>query len=176
MAASAPKIEIREIEVDDIPAVFHLGNELFHGPTVTTLYRTWDEYEVTTNFNQDPELSLVAETEDGRIIGFALGTTYKKFKGSWKYGMLSWLGVHPDFQGAGVGRRLYREMERLMLEEDVRMMMIDTAVQNVAAVEFFKRMGYGKPQYEVWLSKVVSRPKKRPRANPQQEPTKNAPD
>jgi len=56
------EVEIREMAAEDIPVVYHLGNRLYHGPKFTTLYRTWDACEVTTGFNQDPELCLVAET------------------------------------------------------------------------------------------------------------------
>jgi len=149
------EVEIREMGVEDIAEVFHLGNQLFHGPEFTTLYRTWDAYEVTTNFNQDPELSLVAEAGDGKIVGFALGTTYAKERSPWKYGLVSWLGVRPEYQGKHIGERLYREMERLMREQGVRMVMVDTAAENAPAIGFFEHMGFGKPQYEVWLSKVI---------------------
>ena len=85
-----PKIEIRDLEIDDIPTVYHLGNVLFQGKGYTTLYRTWDPYEVTTSFNQDPELCVVAE--DGvieKVVGFALGTTYEKERAAWMYGYIA---------------------------------------------------------------------------------------
>ena len=67
-----PDIEIREMGVDDIPAVFHLGEQVFTADKTPTLYRTWDEFEVISIFNEDTEYCLVAEVE-GQIIGFAMG-------------------------------------------------------------------------------------------------------
>ncbi len=147
--------EIREMEVYDIPDVYQLGNVLFHGRQFTTLYRTWDAYEVTTNFNQDPELCLVAEADDERIVGFALGTTYEKEQGAWKYGQIIWLGVDPAYQGSHVGSMLYQDMERRMRLQGVRMLLVDTASSNTMALRFFKGMGFGKPRYQVWMSKVI---------------------
>ena len=48
-------VAIREMEIDDIAAVFHLGEQLFTAQEVPNLYRTWDEYEVITLFQGDPE-------------------------------------------------------------------------------------------------------------------------
>jgi len=51
-------------------------------------------------------------------------------------------------------------MERRMREEGVRMSFVDTARSNSGAIKFFKRMGYGKPEAEVWLSKILQRTRK----------------
>jgi ribosomal protein S18 acetylase RimI-like enzyme len=152
---STREIKIREMRVEDISPVYRLGYQLFHSLEPTTLYRTWDAYEVTTNFNQDPRLSLVAESPSGRIVGFALGKTYENESGGWKYGHLLWIGITPKWQRSHVGAQLYREMERRMHEDGVRMMFIDAAKSNIRAVRFFRRMGYSRPETEVWMSKVV---------------------
>jgi hypothetical protein len=52
---------IREMEIDDFPEVFHIGEEVFTVEYSQSLYRTWDEFEITTLFNSDTELCLVAE-------------------------------------------------------------------------------------------------------------------
>jgi ribosomal protein S18 acetylase RimI-like enzyme len=133
---------------------------LFKSQEASTFYRTWDAYEVTNNFNQDPRLTLVAETRRGRIVGFALGTTYEDESGGWKYGYILWMGVSPRQQGSGLGSQIYHEMERRMHEEGVRMAFVDTARTNTGAIRFFKRMGYGKPEAEVWMSKILQRARK----------------
>lgn len=148
------------MRLDDIPGVYRLGHQLFHSLELSTLYRTWDAYEVTTKFNQDPRLSLVATAANGRIMGFALGTTYEKESGGWRYGHLLWMGVSPRWQKKGVGRQLYHEMERRMHQEGVRMVFTDAAKSNTGAIRFFKRMGYGRPESEVWLSKIIQRTRK----------------
>jgi ribosomal protein S18 acetylase RimI-like enzyme len=145
------------MRVDDIAAVYRLGDRLFRSQEASTFYRTWDAYEVTNNFNQDPHLTLVAESRKGGIVGFALGTTYESELGGWKYGYLLWMGVSSRWQGGGLGTELYREMERRMHKEGVRMAFVDTARSNTGAIKFFKRMGYGKPEAEVWMSKLLQR-------------------
>jgi len=68
-----PNVEIREMELVDLPAVFELGQKLFTADKLPTLYRSWDEDEVIRLFGADWETCLVAEVEE-RIVGFALGS------------------------------------------------------------------------------------------------------
>jgi hypothetical protein len=47
-----------------------------------------------------------------------------------------------------------------MHQDGVRMAFMDTARSNTGAIKFFKRMGYGKPEAEVWMSKLIQRIRK----------------
>lgn len=153
-------VAVREMRVNDIPTVYRLDQRLFQTREILTLYRTWDAYEVTHNFNQDPRLSLVAESANGKIVGFALGTTYENESGGWKYGHVLWMGITARWQRFHAGSELYHEMERRMHHDGVRMVFIDAARSNMGAIKFFKKMGYGRPETEVWMSKVIQRRRK----------------
>lgn len=155
-SASPENLRIREMTIDDFPAVFHIGEQVFTAESFQTLYRTWDEYEVTTFFNSDSELCLVAEA-GGKILGFALGTTVKKHNSPWKYGYLVWLGVRTDIQQGGVGSGLFKEIKHRMKEQGVRMMIIDTSADNQPAVRFFEKQGFGDVQEHVYMSLNLSR-------------------
>lgn len=152
-----PRISIREMEIDDLAAVYHLGESLFTRTALPVLYRTWDPYEVTSAFNTDPEFCLVAEDEEGRIVGFALGSTVDKDGPSWRYGYLAWLGVKEEFQGLGVAQRLLHEFEKRMKEEGVRMLIVDTEGDNAKALAFFRKNGFTRPTSHVWLTKSLTR-------------------
>lgn len=156
------KLRIRELMIDDFPEVFHIGEEIFTAEYSQSLYRTWDEYEITTLFNTDNELCLVAEA-DAKILGFALGTTVEKHNSPWKYGYLIWLGVREEAQKKQVGNRLFKEIKRRMKEQGARMIIMDTSADNEAALSFFQKMGFKHKQEHVFLSLNLSRrtPKKR---------------
>lgn len=145
------ELEIREIEIDDIPEIFHLGELIFTVDRVPTLYRTWDEYEVTSLFNSDPEFCLVAEIGH-LIVGFALGTTVTKTRSSWKYGYLVWLGVLPEWQRDGVGGRLFDRLAEKMIEDGVRMFLVDTEADNTPALQFFRKKGFANPEEHIYLT------------------------
>jgi ribosomal protein S18 acetylase RimI-like enzyme len=144
-------ISIRPMEIDDLAQVFHLGERLFTAEDVPNLYRIWDEHEVVDLFHSDPELCLVAE-EGERIVGFAMGTTVTKSRSAWKYGHLVWLGVDPEYQGTGVAEKLFHALLELMLEDGVRILIVDTEADNYAAIKFFRKMGFSHPQEHIYLA------------------------
>lgn len=155
-------LRIREMTIDDFSEVFHIGEELFTAEYSQSLYRTWDEYEITTLFNSDNELCLVAEAGD-EILGFALGTTVQKQHSAWKYGYLVWLGVVKSIQKGGVGKSLFKELKRRMKEQGVRIIMIDTSADNDAAINFFHKQGFGDIQPHVYMTLNLTRKKKKAR-------------
>jgi ribosomal protein S18 acetylase RimI-like enzyme len=154
------KTTIREMEIDDISAVYHLGEELFTSEEYPILYRTWDQFEVTDYFTSDPDYCLVAEVEPGgKIVGFIIGTTIEKEGTAWKkYGYLSWIGVDESFQRTNLGIRLYRNLEHRFKKDGVRMIIADTDAENEPAISFFKSIGFYDSSQHVWLVKTIRRP------------------
>ncbi len=159
------KAIIRQMEIDDISSVYRLGERLFSSEEFPILYRTWDPYEVTEYFSSDPDYCLVAETEaNGKIVGFILATTIEKEGTAWKkYGYLSWIGVGEAFQRTNLGLRLYRELEKRLLKDGVRMVIADTEAENEAAIAFFRTMGFSVSSQHVWLAKTFRRRQPSPR-------------
>ncbi|MGM0432409.1 MAG: N-acetyltransferase family protein [Spirochaetota bacterium] len=144
-------IDIRQAEIDDLAAIFHLGEKVFTSQDYSNLYRTWDEYEVTTLFNQESEHMIVAENE-GEVVGFALGTTIDKARSAWSYGHLVWLGVEPEYARSGVGSMLFDRFKRLMKNQGIRMLIVDTQADNESAINFFTDKGFENPVEHVYLT------------------------
>ena len=140
---------IREIGIDDLAPIYHLGERLFTRDRYPSLYRTWDEWEVARLYNTDWEYCLVAEIE-GILAGFILGTIFTKH--SVTYGYVNWMGVEPNFQRQGVGDRLVNKLIERMIGEDVQLVLADTDPENVSAINFFKRKGFNGERKHVFLS------------------------
>jgi len=150
-------VDIRQMEIDDLSSVYHLGELLFTSEEYPILYRTWDAFEVTDHFTSDAEYCLVAEAE-GKVVGFALATTIEKEGTAWKkYGYLSWIGVHDDFQRTGLGRRLYRRLEQKLRKSGARMIIADTETENHDALSFFDSIGFSVSRQHTWLVKNIRR-------------------
>ncbi len=162
---SKDPVRVRDMTIDDFSEVFHMGEELFTSDYSPSMYRTWDEYEITTLYNSDSELCLVAEdeAEDG-LLGFALGTTVDKSNSAWKYGYLVWIGVRPGLHQKGVGARLFSELKQRMVEQGVRMIIIDTDADNEAGIRFFKKQGFDNIQKHVYMTLNLSRKSGRKRS------------
>ncbi len=140
------------MELRDIPPVFELGTRLFTADKLPTLYRSWDEHELTTLFGTDEETCLVAEAE-GQIVGFALGRMMEKPRSAWRYGWLLWLGVEPRCKRRGVALRLLNHLTARFIDRDVRMMLVDTDAQNHGALAFFRKNGFGQEIRHIYLSR-----------------------
>jgi ribosomal protein S18 acetylase RimI-like enzyme len=150
-------VDIRPMEIDDLSSVYHLGEKLFTSEEFPILYRTWDAFEVTDHFTSDAEFCLVAEAE-GKVVGFALATTIEKEGTAWKkYGYLSWIGVHDDFQRTGLGRRLYRQVEQKLRKSGASMIIADTETENHDALSFFDSIGFSVSRNHTWLVKNLRR-------------------
>jgi len=147
-------ITVRLMDIDDVAPVFHLGERLFTASEVPNLFRTWDEYEVINFFQNDSESCLVAESGDeaDSIVGFVLGTTVTKNHSAWKYGYLVWLGVDPAFHETGVGSRLFKRFRDIMMAQGARMLLVDSEADNLPALHFFRKMGFGHPQEHIYLA------------------------
>jgi ribosomal protein S18 acetylase RimI-like enzyme len=150
-------IDIREIELEDLPRVYALGEKLFTAERFPSLYRTWDQYELAEFFAAEADNCFVAEDEDGELRGFVLGTVIEKRRTAWTYGWVLWLGVDPDAGRAGVATRLLERITERFCEEGVRILIADTDAQNAPAIGFFEKNGFGNPRSHVYLSKNLSR-------------------
>jgi ribosomal protein S18 acetylase RimI-like enzyme len=151
MGSKKREVVIRQAEIDDLAAIFHLGEKVFTSQAFSNLYRTWDEYEVTTFFNQESENLLVAD-DDGTVVGFAMGTTIEKARSAWSYGHLVWLGIEPEYARSGIGSMLFNRFKRLMKKQGVRMLMVDTQADNAPAIRFFRSKGFENPTEHLYLT------------------------
>jgi ribosomal protein S18 acetylase RimI-like enzyme len=149
ITTSPISVMIRDMGIDDIAPIYHLGESLFTSDLYPYLYRTWDEWEVIGLYNTDSDYCLVAEV-NGLIAGFILGTVISK--PPWIYGYIIWLGVDGQFQRQGIADMLVDKIVERMIEEGVRFMLVDTDPANIAAVKFFTRKGFSNPRKHVFLS------------------------
>lgn len=140
---------VRDMTIDDLAPVFHLGEVLFKSDLYPSLYRTWEAWEVTGHYNTDPEFCSIAEV-DGGFAGFLLGTVIEK--DGWTYGYIQWLGVHPDFQRLGVADTLVDKFVERTISEGARTILIDTDPANEPAVRFFTRKGFGNTRQHIYMS------------------------
>ena len=148
---------IREMSIHDLADVYELGRSQFKAETWPMLYRSWDEYEVTTRFHVDGEYCLVAENNDDdspqRIVGFVLGTVVSKPGSAWNYGYIVWMCVHPRWRRRNVAARLVDRLVETMVEVDgIRILMTDTDPENRRAMKFFAARGFTEQHPHVYLS------------------------
>jgi ribosomal protein S18 acetylase RimI-like enzyme len=139
MAEATPEVSVRpasELDIGDIVRIDErIGGD--YRPEV------W-ERRLGYYIRRDPDASVVAESPDGRVVGFMLGEVRSgEFGLEHPTGWLEVLGVDPDFRGRAVGRR----MAEAMLEHfrscgaiEVRTLVDEEAMGDVAG--FFRSLGF----------------------------------
>jgi len=152
------EIEIRQMTLEDLSGVWHLGERIFVPSSLQYTYRTWNIDELLSLFNSNPRLCLVGEDASSkRIVGFALGTILKRPFSPWTYGYFVWAGVKKIRQRSGVGRRLYRELEKRFKDEGARIVIVDVESNNPVGRRFIKKLGFKEAQTYIWYSKNLER-------------------
>ncbi len=101
MKAANKTVNVREMELEDLPAVYALGESVFTADQWPSLYRTWDEYEAVGLFYSDGDYCFVAEIKN-KLVGFALGSLIDKRNSAWSYGYLTWLAIDPTQKRNGI--------------------------------------------------------------------------
>ncbi|MGQ9530586.1 MAG: GNAT family N-acetyltransferase [Candidatus Bathycorpusculaceae bacterium] len=148
------QIEIRQMTLEDLSEVWHLGEKIFTPSSLQFTYRTWNINELLSYFYSDQELCLVAEnTRSKKIVGFALGTILKRPFSPWTYGYFVWAGVQKMSQRGGVGKRLYKELEKRFKDKGARIVIVDVESNNQAGIHFIKKLGFKEAQTYIWYSK-----------------------
>ena len=150
------QIEIRQMTLEDLSEVWHLGEKIFTPSYLPFTYRTWNVDELLSLFNDDPELCLVAEDgKSDKIVGFALGVILKRPQSPWKYGYFNWVGVQKTRQESGVGKRLYNELEKRFKQKGARIAIADVENNNPSGVHFVEGLGFKKAESYIWFSKNI---------------------
>jgi ribosomal protein S18 acetylase RimI-like enzyme len=91
----------------------------------------------------DPMMSLGAEI-DGKLVGFVIGEVRR-----WEFGrseMIGWiliLGVNPEYQGMGVGRKLGSMLLDHFRKKNVRKIQTLVEWHDGELISYFKSLGFG---------------------------------
>jgi len=150
------EIEIRQMTLGDLPEVWHLSEKIFTPSQLQFTYRTWNVNELLSLFQENPELCLVAEdVNTKKIVGFALGTILRRPFSPWTYGYFVWAGVKKMQRRQGVGKRLYRELEKRFKEKGARIAIVDVEGTNQAGMRFMEKLGFKQSQTYIWYSKLL---------------------
>ncbi|MBK8974020.1 MAG: GNAT family N-acetyltransferase [Hahellaceae bacterium] len=146
---------VRLLELEDLPAVYALGESVFTADKWPSLYRTWDEYEPVGLFHASGEFCFVADYED-KIAGFALGSMIEKRNSAWNYGYLTWLAVDPVYKRLGIATLLLDEITHAFISNGARMMIVDTDAENDPAIRFFRRNDFLNEDAHIYLTKNLT--------------------
>jgi ribosomal protein S18 acetylase RimI-like enzyme len=99
-------IKIRLMQTDDFAAVTRIDEKVLKASRPE--YYTLKFEELVQSTDRLPT-SLVAEEEDGTVVGFIMGELFIGEYGISQEATLDTIGVDPDYQHQGIGKLLLKE-------------------------------------------------------------------
>ena len=100
-------INIRLMKADDFEAVVGIDEKVLKTARTEYYEMKFEKFFQTKDYLP---ASLVAETEDGTVVGFVMGELFMGEFGIFREeGTLDTIGVDPDYRHQGIGKRLIDE-------------------------------------------------------------------
>ncbi|MFC7356875.1 GNAT family N-acetyltransferase [Jejudonia soesokkakensis] len=100
------------------------------------LYKAWVAASCTGTFAHDVLMYLIEEKAAG-FVAYSI---------SEKNGTIGLIGVHPEYQGKGIGSNLLQAVENELVQLGCSTLSIPTQVSNKKACSFYKKMGYSEKE------------------------------
>lgn len=139
-------MHVRQFDWDrDLSAVIRLWDTA--GPGVQ-LSPSDEPDELKKKLERDPDLFLVAEDDDGQVIGSVLGG----YDG--RRGLVYHLAVEAPHRRQGIGRALMEALEARLREKGCYKSYLLVAPENQAALDFYNEQGWEKMPHHI-MGKVM---------------------
>jgi dTDP-4-amino-4,6-dideoxy-D-galactose acyltransferase len=121
----------------------------FAEPACDELYRIWIERSYR---DQDFATAVLVADHGGKAVG------YISYRASAAGSEISLVGIDPEYQGCGLGRRLVRAALLRMRAEGCRRVQVVTQGSNVRAQRLYQRSGFIVSSARVWYHFWPCRP------------------
>ena len=121
-------VVLREALCSDIEGIYEVERTCFSTP--------WSKEALLDDLEVKDKLYLVAEAEDGKIIGYA---------GSWLVldeGQITNIAIHPEYRRAGYGAKMTRKLTQMLHKRGMKHIFLEVRVSNIAAQAMYRRLGF----------------------------------
>lgn len=130
-------INVRAAGPGDLNAVHRLEEQLFqHGSYPYFFFRQ--------ALDALPDYFLVAEADNGEVIGYSLGSMQIGASHGW---VLS-VGVDPSYQGRGIGNVLTVDLLKSFERQGAQEAFLHVSPSNAAAITLYKKLGFEEVRME----------------------------
>lgn len=122
---------IRNYQPEDFDELWHIDQQCFAAGIA------YSRRELAAYIRRSRAFTLVAMDDAGRILGFIVAESDHT-----GVGHILTLDVRPTAQRTGLGTELLLQAQSRLLHENCSAVLLETAVDNSAALSFYKRHGY----------------------------------
>ncbi|MHA2298845.1 MAG: GNAT family N-acetyltransferase [Candidatus Hodarchaeales archaeon] len=142
MTTTTHDVKIRVLTVEDLPAIKEIEKKIMFSRNQEHIDISVPEYMEKGS----PEAKLGAEV-DGKLVGFIIGKT-RYWEAGWtddpKTGWIVALGVSPEFQGKGIGKKLGVKLIEHFKLEKVSSVRCIADYLDADLISYFKALGFHK--------------------------------
>jgi ribosomal protein S18 acetylase RimI-like enzyme len=92
------------------------------------------------------DASFVAEM-DGEVVGYMISYLVYGGFGLEKSAWIATLGVHPNYMGQGIGKRLAEEILEMYRQKKIRYIFTSVRWDSVDLLSFFKTLGFDRSNF-----------------------------
>lgn len=139
-------MKIRNMTVDDIPAVREIGDNAPELSVTEDNTAFWDADRLTGWIEANQDVMLVAE-DDGEVVGFQITQIHQPSK----MGYLSDLAVKEKARGNGIGSQLVKLTLEKMHEMGVTYVYALTQVKNDKIHNLLKKYNFDQCEKMIWF-------------------------
>jgi len=125
-------IRIENATLDELEILYTIERECF------TL-EAFSKKQLISLLQSPHSISLLAKM-NGEIVGFIIALTYKRKDE--KVGHIYTLDIAKKARRKGLGFKLIECLEQVLREKGVKLCLLETGINNVAARELYRKLGY----------------------------------
>lgn len=122
-------VSIERFRPEHLAAVVRLARQTFDAPYPVQFFLQAAE--------ADPGMLVAVDEATGRVVGFVLAARSGPMEAR-----VALIGVAPEAQSRGVGRRLMRRLQATLQRRDVRRLALEVRTDNPGALDFYLRQGF----------------------------------
>lgn len=138
---------VREIEVSDAEGLSCLTQQV----EASSAYMLWEAGERESTIEQQKKMIddvktsrnsmiFVAENKNKELVGYLFAIGGKANRN--RHSVYIVIGILKDFQGQGIGRKLFIALEKWALTQAVHRLELTVVTKNQAGVKLYQKMGF----------------------------------
>lgn len=132
-------MNIQELDSSDLEECAKLYVDVFNGEPWKDSWSIETAYKRLENIVNSPSFVGLKYMEDGRITGALFGNLEQWFEGM--HYTLREMFVLTELQGSGIGNKLFKHLEAVLKEKDVRTVLLFTSKGNLTS-QFYLKNGF----------------------------------
>ena len=135
-------------DINDIPQILEIVNDIIIHTTTNYLYEPMNLGEMQTWFRdmQKASLPVIVLKQDKKVLAYASYSQFRK-KIGYRFCMEHSVYVHKNHQGKGYGKMLMLELIKIARQNKVHTLVAGVDTGNPGSIEFHKKMGFTEVGY-----------------------------